>query len=261
MKTSIFKKKGMSRFIWIPVLLIIWQVLALTRVFSPLIFPSLLEVLKALYLSVINGEIVNQTLFSLVLIFEGLIIGVILAGLLSSLSMLSETFSGLVDTLVSIANPLPGIALLPLIILWMGTGTSSIVFIIVHSVLWPMVLNMLTGFKSMPKIYREIGENYGLSSRRIIRDIMIPASFPYLLTGVKIGWSRAWRALISAEMVFGAAGGIGGLGWYIFKSRVFMDTPGMYAGLVVIIAIGMLAEGLVFDRIERRTVKKWGMTA
>ena len=165
-----------------------------------------------------------------------------------------------VETLVSIAHPLPGIALLPLIILWFGAGEISIIFIIVHSVVWPLVLNLLAGFKAIPKIYKQVGNNYGLNSLKIIRYIMLPASLPYFLTGMRISWARAWRALISAEMIFGAAGGKGGLGWFIFKNRVFMDTTGIFAGLIIIVVIGMLVEDLIFEKLEKVTIKKWGMT-
>ncbi|KPU45318.1 putative aliphatic sulfonates transport permease protein SsuC [Oxobacter pfennigii] len=260
MKIKFAENKIIPRLIWIAIILIIWQGISLTGIFSPLILPSALQVLKALYISFINGEMAGQTLLSLILILEGLILGIVLAFVLATLSMLSDTFRGLIDTFISIADPLPGIALLPIIILWAGTGTASILVIIVHSVIWPMILNILAGFKSIPKIYKEIGESYGLKPMGIISSIMIPASLPYLITGTKIGWSRAWRALLSAEMVFGAAQGMGGLGWYIFKNRVFMNTPGMYAGLIVIIAIGIVVEDLIFDRIENITVKRWGMT-
>jgi NitT/TauT family transport system permease protein len=89
---------------------------------------------------------------------------------------------------------------------------------------------------------------------------MIPAAFPYFLAGVKTGWARAWRAIIGAEMVFGAAGGTGGIGWFIFTKRVFMDTAGMFAGIFVIILIGILVEELILDQLEKKTVKKWGMS-
>jgi len=250
----------MLRVIWVFILLMLWEITAQTRVFSPLIFPSLFTIFKALYTSIINGEIISQTGYSLMLIFEGLAIGFIIAIVLSSISMVSKVFGSLVETITAIASPLPGVALLPLIILWVGTGRTSIVLVIIHSVLWPMILNMMTGFKSLPKIYKELGQNFGLTTFSIIRSIMIPASLPYLLTGFKIGWARAWRALISAEMIFGAAGGKGGLGWFIFKNRVFMDTPGMFAGLIVIIVIGILVEDFIFSKFENITVKKWGMT-
>jgi NitT/TauT family transport system permease protein len=123
-----------------------------------------------------------------------------------------------------------------------------------------MALNLLAGFRSIPPIYRDVGRNIGLKPLQNTGLIMIPAAVPFLLAGLKIGWARAWRALISAEMIFGAAGGEGGLGWFIFKRRVFMDTPGIYAGILVIVVIGILVEDGFFRQIERLTVKKWGMS-
>jgi NitT/TauT family transport system permease protein len=260
MKSRIFSSKIISKIFWSTILILIWQIIYATGKFSKLIFPSALAILNSLYKSIISGELIYQTIYSLDLILKGLFIGLILAIILSSLSILFKPFSGLVETLVSIAHPLPGIALLPLIILWFGAGEISIIFIIVHSVVWPLVLNLLTGFKSIPEIYKQVGNNYGLNSFKIIWYIMIPASLPYFLTGMRISWARAWRALISAEMIFGAAGGKGGLGWFIFKNRVFMDTTGIFAGLIVIVIIGMIVEDLIFDKIEKVTIKKWGMT-
>lgn len=260
MKNKLLENKYVVRTFWIIILGIMWEIIALSGWISPLIFPSIKEILEALYSSIVSGEIIGETLYSLNLILKSLIMGMAIAVVLSLLAIKSKIFEGLVETLLAIAHPLPGIALLPLIILWLGTGTSSIVFIIVHSVVWPMILNLMTGFKSIPKIYQQLGENYELNTFDIIRHILIPASFPYFLAGIKIGWARAWRALISSEMIFGAAGGIGGLGWFIFKRRVFMDTAGMYSGLLVIVLIGILVEDILFSNLENRTVKKWGMS-
>ena len=240
-------------------ILVIWETMARSGVFPEAIFPSLPVIAKALKYSVVSGEIILQTAFSLALIFQGFFISLLAAFLLSSLAIRNKVFNGLIDTLTAIAHPLPGIALLPLIIIWFGTGTLSIIVIIIHSVIWPMILNIMTGFRSISPIYKEAGLNIGLNNFRIIKDLMIPASLPYVLSGMRIGWARAWRALISAEMIFGAVGMKGGLGWYIFKQRVFMDTAGMFAGLVVIVLIGIIVEDYVFAVLEERTVKKWGM--
>jgi NitT/TauT family transport system permease protein len=260
MKSKILNSKLLNKIFWSIVLILIWQIVYSTGKFSQLIFPSAFTILHSLYKAIVSGELIYQTIYSLELILKGLCIGLILAVILSSLAILFKPFSGLVETLVSIAHPLPGIALLPLIILWFGAGEISIIVIIVHSVVWPLVLNLLAGFKSIPEIYKQVGHNYGLNSFEIIRYIMLPASLPYFLTGMKIAWARSWRALISAEMVFGAAGGKGGLGWFIFKNRVFMDTAGIFAGLIVIVVIGMMVEDIVFDKLEKVTIKKWGMT-
>lgn len=260
MKNKFSNNKLVVRTFWILVFIVAWEITARSGNFSPLIFPTVEVILSSLYSSIINGEIINETLYSLNLIFKGLSLGILIALILSSMASVSKIFEGFVETLTSIAHPLPGVALLPLIILWLGSGPNSIIFIIVHSVLWPMVLNLTAGFKSIPKIYKEIGENYELNSLKIIYYILLPASLPYFITGIKIGWARSWRALISAEMIFGAAGGIGGLGWFIFKRRVFMDTPGIFAGLIVIIFIGIIVEDLFFSKLEKITLKKWGMT-
>lgn len=247
------------KIIWIALLLIVWQGAAMSGRFSPMIFPSLGMIFKALYSSLVNGELFNETIYSIMLILEGLLIGAALAVTLGIASNMSKTLRDFIETLTALAHPLPGIALLPIIILWLGTGRGSIVFIIVHSVLWPLLLNITAGFKATPRIYRETARNFGVKGIFLFRDIYIPSSLPFIISGFKIAWARAWRALISAEMVFGAVGGKGGLGWYIFKQRVFMDTAGMFSALAVIILIGIIVEDVLFERLEAATIKKWGM--
>lgn len=248
------------RLFWMLVLLLIWEGgVRLTGV-SPLLFPSVGEVMRVLVDSALHGDLVWQAGFSLWIIFLGMVIGLGLGFVLALLSMRFPVAGDLIDTISAIAHPLPGIAVLPLIILWFGTGTGAILAIIVHSCLWPMLLNLTAGFRSAPPIYTDVGRNLSMSSFAVTTEILIPASFPLLLSGVKIGWARAWRALISAEMVFGAIGSKGGIGWYIFKQRTFMNTAGLFAGILVVIVIGMLVEDLLFGKIERQTAEKWGMT-
>ncbi|MHB1393195.1 MAG: ABC transporter permease [Clostridia bacterium] len=237
----------------------VWQGIALSGRFSPLIFPSLGMILESLYYSLLNGELVRETVYSIIIIVEGLILGVILAAVMSIAAIFSKWLRSFVEILTALAHPLPGIALLPIIILWLGTGRSSIVFIIVHSVVWPLLLNITAGFKATPKIYSETAQNFGVKGFALFKDVYIPASLPFIISGLKIAWARAWRALISAEMIFGAVGGKGGLGWYIFKQRVFMDTAGMFSALVIIILIGILIEEIVFRKVEAATIRKWGM--
>ena len=168
-------------------------------------------------------------------------------------------FEKAVKTIVTLLHPLPGVALLPLVILWVGTGKTAITIIIVHGAFWPLMQNLLSGMESIPDIYFKVGDNYGFSTSEKIIRILIPATAPFLIAGLKIAWARAWRALISAEMIFGAAGLAGGIGWAIYRSRVFMDVAGIVSGLAVIIIIGIVVEKFVFGFIEKRTIKKWGM--
>jgi NitT/TauT family transport system permease protein len=83
---------------------------------------------------------------------------------------------------------------------------------------------------------------------------------PSILSGLKISWAFAWRTLIAAELVFGSSGGDGGLGWYIFQNRNELYTDRVFAGLIAVVVIGLLVEGLLFNTLERITVKRWGVS-
>lgn len=254
------KNKPAIRSFWVILLLLVWQISVMMTGVSPLLFPSPGKVAAVLWDSIVSGDLLYQSLFSLSIILLGLVVGIVLAFLLALLSMRFAVAEDLIDTISAIAHPLPGIAVLPLIIMWFGTGTGAITAIIVHACLWPMLLNLTAGFRGVPAIYADVGRNFSMKPFAVTIGILIPASCSYLISGAKIGWARAWRALISAEMVFGAIGSKGGIGWYIFKQRTFMNTAGLFAGIVVVIIIGMLVEDLLFCKLEQRTIQKWGMS-
>jgi NitT/TauT family transport system permease protein len=107
--------------------------------------------------------------------------------------------------------------------------------------------------------HRMVGQNYGLRGIGFVTKILIPAAFPSILAGLKIGWAFAWRTLIAAELVFGTTSGQGGLGWYIFEAKNQLNIPEVFAGLLSIILIGLFIENVVFRLIETRTIGRWGM--
>ena len=117
----------------------------------------------------------------------------------------------------------------------------------------------MDGFRTTPKIYVESGKNIGLENAGLIFGVYIPASFASMLSGIKVGWARAWRGLISAEMIFGAAR-TAGIGVFINNARtVWIDYPAVYAALILIILVGVIVEYGIFQVIENLTVRKWGM--
>jgi NitT/TauT family transport system permease protein len=163
------------------------------------------------------------------------------------------------ETMTAMFNPLPAIALLPLALIWFGIGNGALIFVLVHSVLWAVALNTHSGFRSVSPTMKMVGRNYGLKGFDFVARILIPAAFPSILAGLKIGWAFAWRTLIAAELVFGVASGKGGLGWFIFESKNQLDIPDVFAGLLTIILIGLFVENVIFQIVERRTVRRWGM--
>ncbi|MNF67116.1 putative aliphatic sulfonates transport permease protein SsuC [compost metagenome] len=239
-------------------LAVAWEAVARYQA-NDLLLPSFLQTAAALYDGLITGELPAKVGVSLVVLLKGYLLGIVLAFGLTTLAVSTQFGRDLLSTLTSMFNPLPAIALLPLALLWFGLGDNSLIFVLVHSVLWALALNTYAGFLGVSETLRMAGRNYGLRGLRLVLHILIPAALPSILSGLKIGWAFAWRTLIAAELVFGATSGKGGLGWYIFQNRNELYTDKVFAGLAVVILIGLLVESLVFNNLERITVRRWGM--
>jgi len=246
---------------FIVILLTVWQLVVSLGDYSELILPNLRSIWDALIESIASGEMGDHTAYSFYLIGQALGIGVVLAFILTALAMVSPMIADFMKTITTIFHPLPGVALLPIALLWFGIGEKSIIFILVHSIIWPLILNTYTGFRSVSRTQLEVGRNIGLKGLKLVSSVMVPSAFPNILTGFKIAWSNSWRSLVAAEMIFGASGGQGGLGWLIYQKRFFLETPYVFAALFVIIIIGILVENVFFAQIERLTVQRWGMVA
>lgn len=226
---------------------------------NPLLFPTLTDTLASSWENIRNGVLPARAWASVQVLLIGYAAGVTLAGLLTVLAINTRVGSDFLETMTAMLSPLPAIALLPLALIWFGLGNGSIVFILIHSVLWPVALNTHSGFRAVSQTLRMVGRNYGLKGFRYIGKILIPAAFPSILAGLKIGWAFAWRTLVAAELVFGVSSGKGGLGWFIFENRNQLDIPAVFAGLLTVIVIGLVVENLIFRTIEKRTVLRWGL--
>jgi len=239
-------------------LALVWEVYA-RWLNNPLLLPTFMATLEAFVRGVVDGELLGKAATSLRVLLIGYALGIACAALLTFLAILTRVGTDLLELLTSMFNPLPAIALLPLALIWFGLGYGSIVFVIIHSVLWAVALNTHAGFLSVSTTLRMVGRNYGLTGLRYVTAILIPAAFPSILTGLKIGWAFAWRTLIAAELVFGVSSGAGGLGWFIYENKNQLDIPNVFAGLFTVIVIGLVVENAIFRWIEVRTVRKWGM--
>ncbi len=237
---------------------IVWEAYA-RRLNNPLLVPTFSATLEAFWGGIVSGEIPQKMVNSVQLLIKGYALGLGLALLFTALAMMFRLGNDLLETLTSAFNPLPAIALLPLALIWFGLGDLSIIFVLVHSVLWAVALNTHSGFRSVSTTLRMVGRNYGLRGISFVTKILIPAAFPSILTGLKIGWAFAWRTLIAAELVFGVSSGKGGLGWYIYENKNMLEIPAVFAGLFTVILIGLVVENLIFRNVEKATVRRWGM--
>ena len=234
-----------------------WQLYA-ERLNNPLLLPTFAATLLAVTHGF--GDLLTRSWISLQTLLIGYTVGVLLAGILTVFATSTRIGRDLLETLTAMFNPLPAIALLPLALIWFGLGTVSILFVLIHSVLWAVALNAHSGFTAVSETLRLVGRNYGLRGFAYVIRILIPAAFPQILTGLKVGWAFAWRTLIAAELVFGvSSSGGGGLGWYIYSNKNLLETANVFAGLLTVIAIGILVETLIFGNVEGATVRRWGM--
>jgi NitT/TauT family transport system permease protein len=212
-----------------------------------------------LYNDLFFGDLPAKIWFSIQVLVIGYSAGMAIAAALTLWGTASRFGGDLISMAAAMFNPLPAIALLPLAMLWFGLGTGSLVFVLIHAVLWPVALSTHSGFEGVSQTLRMIGRNYGLHGIGYVVKILVPAALPSILAGMKIGWAFAWRTLIGAELVFGASSGGGGLGWYIFENSQNLETEGVFAGLFMVIVIGFIVENVIFRNVESRTVNRWGM--
>ncbi|MGF9692363.1 ABC transporter permease [Rhizobium sp. 0TCS1.26] len=253
-----WNSSAIRKILVLALLALIWE-LAARYNGKPILFPTFTATMTALWEAITTENLLQSAWASLYVLLKGYVIAIALAFVFVSLAVVSRFVRELLQTLISMFNPLPAIALLPVAMLWFGLGEKSLLVVLVHAVLWPFALAALTGFESVPETQRLVGRNYGLRGPSYVVRILIPAALPSILYGMKIAWAFAWRTLIAAELVFGVSSSAGGLGWFIFRNRNELFTDKVFAGLAMVIIIGLLVEGIIFRIVENVTVRRWGM--
>lgn len=237
-----------SQAVWLAGLLILWELASRQRWVNPLIVPPLSEVGARIVIGLAEGPLAIQLLQSIALVLSGLLAGSFLGLSLASLDYFVRPLRAPIAMLNAILHPLPGVALLPIILSIAGLGLPAVFLVILHAIVWSSYLSFAAGFRAVAPELIDVAHNLGASAWQVLLHVLLPLSGPHLVAGLKIGWSRGWRALISAEMIFSAIGSLGGIGWYLFERRAFMDITGVYAGIVLIIVTGFVMENWLFRK-------------
>lgn len=244
----------------IAALAIAWE--AAVRVFhvNPLLFPPLSAVAAKLFAGLGlggNGELWRYIWETLSVILQSFGISVALAILITGLAVANGWVRQLLSVLTGIFQPLPSIALLPMAILWFGFTRESLIFVVVMAMIWPIASSLTVGFATISPTLFRLGRNYELGHIRLMTEILLPAALPMMISGLRVGWGFGWRTVVAAELVFGATGSGGGIGWYINNSRLFMNITDGFAGILLVIVLGLLTESL-FRAVQYFTTHKWG---
>lgn len=236
-------------------LLAAWEGLARSGLWPPYLFPGPLTVLDALWDGLAGGVFVRGALASLQRILLGyaisLGIGATLGLLLGRIRVLDETLGSLVMGL----QALPSVCWLPLAILWIGLNERAILFVVVMGALFSITQGVESGVKNTPPHYVRAARNLGARGPALYVDVILPAALPAVLSGLKQGWSFAWRSLMAAELLYYTLS----LGNLLQTGRDLNDAAQVMAVMVMIITVGVAVDQGVFTPLERRTRERWGL--
>jgi NitT/TauT family transport system permease protein len=234
----------------------LWELAVASGRFPPALLPDLSTVAEKFVSLIISGVLVWSALGTLFRLVLGFVIGAI-AGV--GIGLLMGRYKYVEDFLlpiVSIGYPIPALAYAPLFVLWFGLGNLPSVLLVAVAAAFQIVVNTWKGVLAVKPIWFRSAEVMGASERMIFSTIVLPASLPYTMTGLRLGLGAAWRVLIGVEMITAVANGLGSL---IFAAKQFLETDVMLSGIILIGLMGYVLEKYLFTAIERMTLVKWGM--
>jgi NitT/TauT family transport system permease protein len=234
----------------------IWETVARLGVFPARLFPPLETVAATFIRLTADGILPHHAGTTLLRLLAGFALAAVIGVAIGIVMGRYRLAEDVLLPLVSIGAPIPGIAYAPLFLLWFGLGNASTILLVGFVSTFPIIFNTWTGVKAVKDIWIRSAQAMGADNRRLFRHVVLPGALPYVLTGLRLGLAQAWRILVGVEMLAAVAFG---LGWMIFGAREFLNTDVMLAGVVVIGAIGLALEKLVFQRLEEFTVVRWGM--
>ncbi len=235
-----------------------WELLAVYGGFPPKLVPGLSKIVGAFVHLSASGVLLTATVATLYRLAAGFVlasaVGVALGLAMGRRQWVEDTCL----PIVSFLYPIPGLAYAPLFVLWFGLGDIPTILLVGAASSFTVTINTWRGVKSVKPIWLRSAEVMGARDHDMFRRVVLPASLPYVMIGLRLGLAQAWRILIAVEMLMSVQRG---LGWLIFGAQTFLNTDVMLATIAVIAAIGVLLERQVFTRIERYTLVRWGMVA
>lgn len=238
------------------VVALVWQSVAMLGLMPPKLFPGVDRIVATFVRLIANGVLPMHVLGTLARLAVGFALGAVVGVTLGLVMGRSRWAEDVLLPLVSVGSPIPGLAYAPLFVIWFGLGNLPAVLLVGFAATFPVAVNTWTGVRAVKAIWIRAAVAMGARERQIFRKVVLPGALPAVMTGLRLGLARAWRVLVAVEMLTAVPLG---LGWLIFGAREFLNMDVMLAGVAVIAIIGLALEKLVFQRLERFTVVRWGM--
>jgi len=236
-------------------IVVVWQGIDSAEIWPDNIFPSPIDVGEDLLYGISDGSLFYGIATSMWRLVIGLAIAISGGMLLGIFMARVETVNQTIGSLVLGLQSIPSVAWVPLAILWFGLSDYGIIFVTAIGAIFAVTINTYTGVKNIDPSFIEAAKNMGAKGSQLVTTILIPAAFPYMITGFKQGWAFAWRGVIGAELLFSFLG----LGFLLNVGRQLNDVSQVIAMMIVIMGIGILIDGFIFKKLEDKVMTKWGL--
>jgi NitT/TauT family transport system permease protein len=158
-----------------------------------------------------------------------------------------------VDPVIRALYPIPGIAWIPLAILWFGLGNTAVIFVVFVAEFFPLYFNTEAGARNINPILIDAARCFGAKRLTLLRRVILPASIPYIITGMRIALGGAWRMIVAGEMLASQSG----IGSILMESRYQFRATDLMMAMILISVVGYATERLIVGTIERKTTEKW----
>lgn len=237
---------------------LLWEVVARSGLFAPALAPTVETITAALARMTLDGTLVWHLLFTLYRVVSGLVLAAAVGiplGILMGRFRLAEKFF---LPLISVLMPIPSLAWVLVFILWFGLGNMATIMLVFYAATFPMMYNTWTGVRSVNRLWLRAASAMGADEQALFRKVILPGALPLVIAGLRQAFARSWIAVVGGEMIAASAWG---LGWVIFDAKEFLNADVMMGVLLIIGGLGLAFERLLFQRLEDRTVTRWGMLA
>ncbi|MEK6825319.1 MAG: ABC transporter permease subunit [Nanoarchaeota archaeon] len=237
------------------VLLIGWYIFYYSNQNIKWLMPTPLEAISTFWQLTVDGTLLGLIFISMLNLIPPFIFAIICAVALGTVMGINRTMRKIFYPFLSAIYPVPSLAWLPFIILFLGFTREAIWFVIFISSFMRIIYHVISGVRHVNIEYILAAKNFGFSKIKIILTVILPCAFPQIITGLRIGFGSAWRSLIGAEMLVVT---LGGLGKFIWMSQWFFNFDKVIAGIIAISIISIFIEEILFKRLEKLTSVKWG---
>jgi NitT/TauT family transport system permease protein len=235
---------------------LIWEGFARSGLFASALSPSIVVIGRTLGRMLLSGAMLAHIGYTLYRVLSGLLLACLVGVAIGILMGRFRRVERFFVPLVSVLMPIPSLAWVPLFILWFGLGNAATIALVFYAAAFPVIFNTWTGVRSVNLIWIRSAEAMGANEKVLFQKVVLPGALPFIITGFRQAFARAWIAVVGGEMIAATSWG---LGWVIFDAKEFLNTDVMLASLAVIGVVGLVFERVIFEPLERQTVGRWSM--